>query len=470
MHTDALFFELHLALDCCKISFYLLSQFLKVALNQQFHHVMARYGSTNTVIVAYSGGLDSTVLLHLSAAWVQTQQNVTLKAVHVHHGLHAKADHWAAHCQAFCAQRNIAFCVESVSIKKQARRSLEEQARSARYRVLQKHLPQGGWLLTAHHQDDQAESLLLALKRGSGVRGLAGVHRFGDFAEGKCLRPLLDCSRASLENYARQHELTWINDSSNTDLRFDRNFLRHQILPVLNARWPAWTACVSRSADYCAQQERVLTEFLTEELTRISDQDGALPIEALLPFTSDKRTLLLRHWIETQTGRIPAAGRLAKIWPEVACARGDSNPNLVLGQYAVRRYKNRLFLIEHPLQMCTERLAITVGTLYTLPDKLGTLIIRETTEKPWIRAPRSDEELSIRFHCTAPLRPYKRQGSRRLKKLWQEYEVPPWQRGRVPMLFYNDKCAGIIGLFVCQGFEAESGEQGLAITWDQIYD
>ena len=313
--------------------------------------MMTRYGNTHALVVAYSGGLDSTVLLHLAANWVKTQNNVTLKAVHVHHGLHKHADSWAKQCEVVCAGHNIPVCIEHVSLTKQARRSLEEQARSARYQVLQKNLPKNGWLLTAHHQDDQAESILLALKRGCGVRGLTGIHRFGDFGQGHCLRPLLDCSRAEIEAYAQENQLTWITDSSNTDLRFDRNFLRHEILPRLNARWPAWTACASRSADYCAQQERVLTDMLTDEMARISDSDNALSIESLS--TTAK---INGHW-SYAIGLKPIQDSshqhhgLKKIWPEVAQARIDSNPRLTLGQYAVRRYKNRYFLLKIRLNL-----------------------------------------------------------------------------------------------------------------------
>ncbi len=431
-------------------------------LQSNFQQTLEAQGTPRALYVAFSGGLDSTVLLHLAAHWAQQHAQVPLTAVHVHHGLQKQADDWLVHCQQVCKRLGIPLISAHLALEKQARRSLEEQARTARYQVFAQYLPTDGYLLTGHHQHDQAESVILALKRGSGVRGLAAIHPFARFAKGFCLRPLLNTSRQQLLTYAQAQKLDWIDDPSNTNLQFDRNFVRHQILPMLQQRWPHWVAAASESAAYCWQQNIVLTELLQEQLAHLLEKNGSLPIATLARYQKARRDLLLRQWIIDHTGIIPPKTRLQLLWPEVAMARQDANPCLCLGAWAVRRFSGRLFLCPHPLANYRQLiLPITIGSTCALPDDLGTLQLITSEHSPQIRHPRLGEAVSIRFHCHHKIQPNPYKASRPLKKIWQDYQVPPWKRGRIPLLFYGETCVAALGYFVCAQAIPINGQAGL---------
>ena len=216
-------------------------------------------GSTG-LLVAFSGGLDSTLLLVLAAQYAR-EHSLPLRALHVHHGLSPHADEWVAHCEAVCQQLAVELLVERVTLARGNGESLEAQARTARYQRLTARMREGEWLLTAHHQDDQLETLLLALKRGAGLRGLAGILPSQPFAGGLLLRPLLDMSRAELAEAAASLPFGWVEDESNQDVSYDRNFLRQTLIPQLKARWPAMAQTAARSMALCAEQEALLDEL-----------------------------------------------------------------------------------------------------------------------------------------------------------------------------------------------------------------
>ncbi|MEM0549090.1 MULTISPECIES: tRNA lysidine(34) synthetase TilS [Aeromonas] len=420
-------------------------------------------GSTR-LLVAFSGGLDSTLLLALAAQFAR-EYGLPLRALHVHHGLSAHADEWVAHCESVCQQLAVPLIVERVTLARGNGESLEAQARTARYQRLMVHMTEGEWLLTAHHQDDQLETLLLALKRGAGLRGLAGILPSQPFAGGLLLRPLLDISRAELAEVAATLPYGWVEDESNQDVSYDRNFLRQQLIPRLKARWPAIARTAVRSMALCAEQEALLDE-LAESDWQLAGEGEALHIGPLHALSPTRRNNLLRYWIRRQGGEMPSREQLARLWQEVALARPDANPQLNWGGLSCRRFQERLYLVAPDLQPCHQVLPLTPGEPLTLPDGLGELVVRmEKAGEGGLRLPRPEEPLSVRFGVVpgAMLKPVGRGGSRRLKKLLQEYGVPSWQRGRIPILYYGEQVAAVVGLFVCDGFMAE--QEGLSYQW-----
>ncbi|MGY3896753.1 tRNA lysidine(34) synthetase TilS [Aeromonas enterica] len=404
------------------------------------------------LLVAFSGGLDSTVLLVLAAQFAR-EQGLRLRALHVHHGLSPHADAWVAHCETVCQQLAVPLIVERVQLVRGNGESLEAQAREARYQRLAASLGAGEWLLTAHHQDDQLETLLLALKRGAGVRGLAGILPSQPFAAGLLLRPLLEVSRAELAEVAQSLPYGWVEDESNQDVSYDRNFLRQQLIPQLKARWPAMARTAARSMALCAEQEILLTE-LAETDWRLAGEGSALNIEPLHGLSVTRRNNLLRYWIRRLGGEMPSRDQLALLWQEVALAREDANPQFSLKSLDCRRFQGRLHLVRPGLAPCHEQLAVAVGESVALPDGLGQvqLLLRQGGEG--LRLPTAQEPMSVRFQVTAGLmlKPVGRSGSRRFKKLLQEYGVPSWQRGRIPILYYGEQVAAVAGLFICDGF------------------
>lgn len=425
------------------------------------------------LLVAFSGGLDSTVLLALATQFAR-EHGLALRALHVHHGLSPHADEWVTHCEAVCQQLAVPLMVERVQLVRGNGESLEAQARDARYQRLAARQEKGEWLLTAHHQDDQLETLLLALKRGAGLRGLAGILPSQPFAGGLLLRPLLEFSRAELAEVAATLPFGWVEDESNQDVSYDRNFLRQQLIPQLKARWPAMARTAARSMALCAEQEALLEELAEEdwqlacggEALHVSSLPASsLQIVPLLTLSPTRRNNLLRYWIRRLGGEMPSRDQLALLWQEVALAREDANPQFSLKNLDCRRFQGRLHLVRPGLTPRHEQLAVTIGESVVLPDGLGRVQVSARPDGEGLRLPGMGEPLSVRFQVTpgVMLKPVGRSGSRRFKKLLQEYGVPSWLRGRIPILYYGEQVAAVAGLFICDGFMTQ--EAGMGWQW-----
>lgn len=413
------------------------------------------------LLVGFSGGLDSTVLLHQLVCWREQQPEVSLRAIHVHHGLNARADEWVEQCQALCEQWQVPLTVVRVTLN-QAGQSIEAQARQARYQAFREALLPGEVLLTAQHLDDQSETFLLALKRGSGPAGLAAMPASLPFGDTLLLRPLLHTRRTALEAWAQQHALRWIEDDSNQDDKYDRNFLRLHILPRLNVRWPHFADAVARSAALCGEQEQLLDELLAEELAALTTEAGALHIAPLMTKSAVRRAAILRRWLAQQGAAMPSRDRLARIWQEVALARDDATPVLTLGDGEIRRYQGLLWWVKVPQSQRDTQIGWDDPFQpLALPAGLGELQLITGGE---IRAPRAGERATVRFYAPGTLHIFGRAGGRKLKKIWQELGVPPWQRDSTPILFYDETPIAAAGQFITRDGLAEE-EAGFTLRW-----
>lgn len=419
------------------------------------------------VLIGYSGGLDSTVLLALFSEYSQRKQGLhPLKVIHVHHGLSPNADQWAAHCQAVCAQFDVPCIVERVQLIKGARQSLEDVARKARYDVFARYLTSGS-LLTAHHQDDQLETLLLALKRGSGPRGLAGMPPVLSFAQGKLIRPLLNISREAMALWASEQGLSWIEDESNADDAYDRNFLRNQIIPHLKSRWPEFGKTAARSASLCAEQEALISEVVQQDLATLMTEYQSLDIAKLSVLSIVRRKQVMRHWLRELTGSVPSAHQLELMWHEVALAREDAMPAVMWEAGSVRRYRNQLWQVPPlPEIVFTSQHPIELNQAYS--TGIGRLSLQQTSaDSCGLRKPNSNEVVSIRFNLlgSEKIQPANRTHHRELKKLWHEWHVAPWLRSLWPVICYNDVIVAIPGLCIVKEFQCVNDEEKLKIDW-----
>ncbi|OWO81098.1 tRNA lysidine(34) synthetase TilS [Photorhabdus luminescens] len=433
-------------------------------INERLFVTLAKQlGEYKKILVGFSGGLDSSVLLHLLVNWRnQHNQEIQLRAMHIHHGLNLKADQWVQHCQQICDDWQVEFHFSRVTIDAR-QKGIEAAARDARYQVFKRELQKDEILVTAQHLDDQAETLLLALKRGSGPAGLASMPSIAAFADTLLLRPLLDYSRNELEMYASKHRLNWIEDDSNQDDRYDRNFLRLHIMPLLNQRWPHFPQSVARSASLCGEQEQLLDELLDESLKELITQDGALGIPSLVVCSEAKRNAVLRRWFGYHEMKMPSREQLNRLWCEVALARIDAEPRLQFGKYDVRRYKQKLWLIPQWQSLREAIIEWDICNTLVLPDRLGELNIADHGIQ--VRGPASNERVTIRFGVQGMISIVGRQHSRHSKKLWQELGVAPWLRERIPLLYYNEQLIAALGVFVTKESEAEEGREMLTISW-----
>lgn len=410
-------------------------------------------------LLAFSGGLDSTVLLHQLVLWREQHPDVSVRAIHIHHGLSPYADSWVTHCQQLCAQWQVPLQVEYVTLRDEGL-GTEAHARQARYQAFSLALRPGEVLVTAQHLDDQCETLLLALKRGSGPAGLAAMAEDSSFADTRLLRPLLTTPREQLLAHAQQYGLDWIEDESNQDDRYDRNFLRLRVAPLLQQRWPHFSRAVARSATLCAEQEQLLDELLADQLTSLISPQGALAITPLLTMSDVRRAALLRRWLAQHGAAMPSRDMLMRLWQEVALARDDAGPCLRLGAWEVRRYQQQLWWIKAVAGQSDSQFAWQdTNSPLLLPDGLGQLRLVPGGE---LRAPHADEAVSIRFRAPGMLHIVGRHGGRKLKKIWQELGVPPWRRDTTPLLFYGDTLIAAAGVFVTHDGLAE-GDQGLEL-------
>ncbi|MDE2089039.1 MAG: tRNA lysidine(34) synthetase TilS [Gammaproteobacteria bacterium] len=415
--------------------------------------------------VAYSGGLDSHVLLH---ALARRRPRGALHAVHVDHGLHPESARWSAHCERTCAALGVPCRVTRVDAAPAPGQSPEAAARTARYTALQSVLAPGDCLLTAHHQDDQAETVLLQLLRGAGPRGLAGMPALACFGAGWLARPLLGFERAELREYALQHGLRWIEDSSNVDPRFDRNYLRHEILPRLLARWPGASRALARAARHNAEAAALLRALARIDLGplrgRAPDTLSASALHALDPA---RRRNALRAWIEERGAPAPSSAQLEQALSGVLGCVPDAVPRLHWPGAELRRYRDEVYVLPVPAPHDPGvSLDWDMHEPLFLPAALGTLTAVPVLGAGLKAALCRRGPITVRFRRGGErCRPARRGHDHALKKLFQEQGVPPWQRDRIPLIYLGDGLAAVAGLWVCEPFQADPGEDGLQVQW-----
>ncbi|WP_413110912.1 tRNA lysidine(34) synthetase TilS [Thaumasiovibrio sp. DFM-14] len=436
-----------------------------------FHHVepiitqhLPPNHQGSTLLLALSGGLDSRVMLDLLARYQQLHPDVHCRAVHIHHGLSANADAWANQCQQWCDGYGIALTVLRVTVDP-SNGGVEQAARQARYSALALEMDAKTVLLTAQHRDDQCETVLLALKRGSGPKGLSAMPVVAPFAQGSHLRPLLkNVTRRELELYATEQHLSWVEDESNQDSRYERNFLRHDVVPLLTQRWPDFSAAVSRSAQLCAEQEQLLDLLLADKLEAAMDERGTLNCEPLCAQPRLMQRQLLRRWLQYHRIQMPTQRQLEQILQDVILAKSDANPAFQLTGVQLRRFKQRLELVPLVADLSAWQSPLHLEQPLSLPEGVGELLLnKEKQGSLCLRMPEDNEVITVRFAVSGlKVQPVGRTaGRRKLKKLYQEMAVPSWQRTRLPMIFYGDQLAAIAGLFVCEGFQG----QALTLHW-----
>ena len=297
----------------------------------------------NTFVVAYSGGLDSHVLLHIMAQLQAEHADIRVQAVHVNHQLNSLSNTWAQHCHTVCTALNIPIFIEKIKLQVKPRDSLEEIARDARYAIFKQYLAKNSVLLTAHHLNDQAETFLLQALRGAGPKGLSAMPVTKKWGEGILMRPLLSFSRDELAAYAHTHQLQWIDDDSNTNPRFRRNFLRHHIFPLLKKEYPAVMKNFSRSAQLTASSEKIVQAVVKNDFDTIKTDDVAkIDLKKLREFPEEKQKLLLREWFSRNQLRMPSSKHLQQLLRDVVHAGPEAKPVFALKTWSVRR--DRVFL------------------------------------------------------------------------------------------------------------------------------
>lgn len=411
---------------------------------------------SSTVWLAYSGGLDSHVLLHLYAN-MRTTRSMQLKAIHINHNLSPFAAKWADHCAKVCAELNVPLLVQNIEVKASSGESLENEARQCRYHIFSQTLAPGDQLLTAHQQDDQAETLLLQMLRGAGPKGLASMPRIKPFAQGFHVRPLLEFSRAELKRYAEHHQLQWIEDESNHNVDFTRNFLRHDVLPILMQRWPTVKKTLARVAENCAEAQEIVAALAASDKKKVKGPLGfnTLSISKLHRLDPARQRQVVRLWLEESHFSLPSLKQMQHIQQDLFAARSDKVPQVSFGNVILRRYRDELYASASSKKMdknavydwnFQQPLVIThLGVLHaTLSEEQG---LRPDLFPITVRFRKGGET------CQLPQRACHHE----LKKLFQQWGVPPWERDRVPLLYLGDTLIAVVGYFMDERFVTKNG-------------
>ncbi len=421
---------------------------------------LPRLAAGGRYVLALSGGLDSTVLLHLLHS-----AGLPLAAVHVQHGLHPDADDWAEHCRQLCARLRVPFEERRVMVARQSELGLEAAARAARYAALRAALRPGDVLLTAHHQDDQAETVLLQLLRGAGPRGVAAMPVLAGFGEARLCRPLLGCTRAQLRQYADQHALRWVEDPSNANAAIKRSYLRQRLLPELENQWPGSMGALARSARLQAEAAELLGELARADAALCAGVGaGTLSVARLRSLSPVRQRNLLRHWIEAQALPLPAAVHLEQALRNVLAARADATPCLHWPGGELRRYRDALFAMP-PLPPAPKMsLRWDLQSPLSLPAGCGRLNARRAKGKG-LRLPH-DIQLEIRFARGGErLRPAGSRHHRTLKQLSQTAGVPPWVRERMPLLYHAGELIAVADRWLAEAVSTRRSQTGWRLEW-----
>lgn len=413
--------------------------------------------------VAFSGGLDSSVLLR---ALVEAAPEQPIMAVHVNHGLSDYAGDWQAHCQAVCDELSVALVCQSVVVNNTGR-GLEDAARHARYSVFEQLLVEGDVLLAGHHLDDQAETLLLRLMRGSGVRGLAAMADCRPVGAGVMHRPLLGVARDTLERQAGDWSMRWVEDDSNASSEFDRNYLRNAVLPAIRERWPDFAEQWQRSASWCRQADELVEEVAAEDLSRLDEQPEtvgvSIDLEGLRRLSAYRQGNVIRGWIEREGLEAPEFAHIEQLQAQVIAGRDDSQAQVQWGRVRLRRFRRRLYLLPVSLERSTppsEPVHWRGNEVLAWGDWRLRLV--EVADGGF-RLPPGGFEVAAR-RGGERCQPAHRQHSQTLKKLLLEAAVPPWLRDQLPLLSCDGEIAAVGDLWVCRGWLAGAAP-GYRLDW-----
>jgi tRNA(Ile)-lysidine synthase len=360
---------------------------------------------------------------------ISAQTSQVFHVIHIHHGLSANADHWAQQCRQWSDAAGFPFHLHMIAIDISGGVSLEEAARELRYQKFAETMQENDLLLTAHHQDDQAETILLQLLRGAGPKGLAAMPVMKSFARGFHGRPLLGFTRAELLAHAEARQLAWVEDESNADVKMTRNFIRHDVMSLLKTRWPNVESVLSRSAAHCAEAQVLLEEMASEKLLQISgSKPDTLSVTKLLELSEAWQRLLLRAWIEQHGFSLPDTNKILSIQSSVLRAAQDRMPCVTWQGAEVRRHRDDLHIMQPQQQ------PLTLPSVEGLTTDIGTLIVR--------------------FRIDGETVTIGNRGKVALKNLFQEWGVPVWERSTIPLIFCGDKLVQVPGYFIDPTFIA----------------
>ncbi|MGQ8366308.1 tRNA lysidine(34) synthetase TilS [Glaciecola sp. 1036] len=410
-------------------------------IQSHFDEVLSKYSNNQEdLVVAYSGGVDSTVILHLALQYAQ-KESKTLKAIHINHQISSNADAWQQHCEHQCELLGIKCYSVKVDVAKDAKKGLEAAARDARYEAIAQRLDNQSIVLLGQHQDDQGETLLLQLMRGAGPKGLSSMPEYKLQNNLHYLRPLLGVTRAQILDFAKNENLQWIEDESNQSTKFDRNFLRHQIVPVLQQRWPEANKVLAKSALRCADESQVLQEYMALLANDILGEDKSIFVDKFALLSDVTKTAFVRYWCELLNLPLPNATQLDQIvaFPD---AKSDKQPQVNLGENVISKFNDKIYVYKTPSPQPQSQLISEFP--FTISSANVRLSLAQTPESANFHLP-NNSQLRVEYGVlTATIKPFSNRPTKALKDWCKEWNIPPWERQNIPLLMLGDKLLAVI--------------------------
>jgi len=428
-------------------------------------HLHSHIKPGDRLTVALSGGVDSVVLLDMLVKLSNTIE-FQLSATHVHHGISRNADHWSDFCQKLCDELAIPLTIFRIQVDKQTQQSLEAAARDARYQAFAR--VDTDFIVLAQHQDDQAETLLLQMLRGAGIKGLSAMPPVRILADTsiKLLRPLLNIPRITLLHYAQASNLSWVDDESNTNTDFDRNYLRHQVLPVIEARYPAYRKTLARTCHHLGEAAQLLDELAQADGER-AIHHNTLSLEKLRNLHPARAKNLLRYFLAQKMSYLPSTARMNELLRQLCAITSDSQLSFRFKNIEIRCFRGAIECL--PLKPIVEkrfiipwqgeeRLVIKpLQGMLVFTKKLGTGIDLQKL---------SQQDVTIRTRMGGErFQPDATRPRRSLKNIFQEMAIPPWERNALPLVFCADALVWVANIGIDYDFKASPDTPGLEVTW-----
>ncbi len=422
----------------------------------------------SSLLLGLSGGVDSVVLLHLLAQ-ISPQFSWRLSALHVHHGISSHADSWAEFCTELCAKYSIPLQVVHVDIKPLRSMGTEAAARQLRHAALASQPVD--FIALAHHRDDQTETLLLQLLRGAGVRGASAMPLLKSRLHApSLLRPLLDVARSELEAYAHEHELQWVEDDSNKDVSYPRNFLRHQVLPVLQQRFPAYRTTLARTVRHFAEAAELLDELAAQDangaITSSAIDDERLSVVALRQFSRVRGKNLLRHFLVKRGAPIPDSSRMDEMLRQLCEAGEGAQIRITWQDWQLRCYRDQAYVMPVLLPAIAFAIVWQGEAELTLPASHGALHFERVTGQGLSLAKLQNNIVMVRpRQGSASIQLAYARPRQSLRNLLQQQSMPPWQRELLPLLYLGDELVCVPGVANAADYVALASEEGVLVSW-----
>ena len=431
--------------------------------DKAFVSLLKSHKKMKSMTVALSGGVDSVVLLHLLHQ-LQKTHHFTLKASHVHHGLSKNADKWVKFCEKLCAKLSISLDVNYIQLPQKKSLGIEGEARRLRYEKLLQ--TKTDLVVLAHHEDDQAETFLLQLIRGAGVKGLSSMAHFDDSR--RLWRPLLNTSRSEIESYAKKHQLIWIEDESNQNTDFDRNFIRSKILPILKNRFSHIIKVISRSASHLAEAQHLLDELAKIDFKnslKSCSYKHKLQVKTLEKLSLSRAKNVLRFWLEINAQLMPSKDLLDELLRQVLMAKKDATIKIQLSkEFEIRRYQDEIYIVPKNKNIQKNYEMIWSGELEIILPNGQKLTFKKVKGRGINLKFLSNQKLKIRNRQGGEsFKPESKRPTKKIKQLLQESDLPPWEREFFPMVFVEDQLASVPNFGVDIKFQTSPKEFGLEV-------